>query len=116
MKAAVLWELGKGPVWQEFEEPEAGEGEAVVRVKAASLKPVDKQLASGEHYASPRETDLPMICGTDGVGTLEDGTRVFFGGCRRPFGAMAELAVVTRALVLRRRRGLRMRRRRRWRT
>jgi len=97
MKAAVLWEIGKGPVWQEFEEPEAGEGEAMVRVRAASLKPVDKQLASGEHYASPREADLPVICGTDGVGTLPDGTRVFFGGCRRPFGAMAELTVVPRA-------------------
>ena len=97
MKAAVLWEIGKAPVWQEFEEPEASEGEAVVRVRAASLKPADKQLASGEHYASPREADLPVICGTDGVGTLEDGTRVFFGGCRRPFGAMAELTVVPRA-------------------
>ena len=97
MTAAVLWEMGKGPVWQEFEEPEAGEGEAVVRVRAASLKPVDKQLASGEHFASPREADLPVICGTDGVGTLGDGARVFFGGCRRPFGAMAELTVVPRA-------------------
>jgi NADPH:quinone reductase-like Zn-dependent oxidoreductase len=97
MKAAVLWEIGKAPVWQEFEEPEAGEGEAVVRVRAVALKPVDKQLASGEHYASPREEDLPVICGTDGVGTLPDGTRVFFGGCRRPFGAMAELTVVPRA-------------------
>ena len=97
MKAAVLWEIGKAPVWQEFEEPEAGEGEAVVRVRAVALKPVDKQMASGEHYASPREEDLPVICGTDGVGTLPDGTRVFFGGCRRPFGAMAELTVVPRA-------------------
>ena len=97
MKAAVLWEIGKGPVWQEFEEPEAGEGEAVVRVRAASLKPVDRQLAAGTHFASPREADLPLICGTDGVGTLEDGTRVFFGGCRRPFGAMAELTVAPRA-------------------
>ncbi len=97
MKAAVLWEIGKGPVWQEFEEPEAAEGEAVVRVRAVALKPVDKQLANGEHYASPREADLPVICGTDGVGTLQDGTRVFFGGCRRPFGAMAESTVVRRA-------------------
>jgi NADPH:quinone reductase-like Zn-dependent oxidoreductase len=97
MNAAVLWEIGKAPKWEEFEEPEAGEGEAVVRVRAASLKPVDKQLASGAHFASPREADLPVICGTDGVGDLEDGTRVFFGGCRKPFGAMAELTVVPRA-------------------
>ena len=97
MKAAVLEGIGKTPKCEGFEEPEAGEGEALVRVLAASLKPVDRQLASGTHFASPREADLPLICGTDGVGTLEDGTRVFFGGCRRPFGAMAELTVVPRA-------------------
>ncbi len=97
MKAAVLDAIGKTPTWVGFEEPEAAEGEALVQVLASSLKPVDKQLAAGTHYASPREADLPMICGTDGVGALEDGTRVFFGGCRRPFGAMAELTVVARA-------------------
>ena len=97
MKAAVLEGIGKTPKCEGFEEPEAGEGEALVRVLAASLKPVDRQLAAGTHFASPREADLPLICGTDGVGTLEDGTRVFFGGCRRPFGAMAELSVVPRA-------------------
>ena len=97
MKAAVLEEVGKAPKWEEFEEPVAGEGEALVRVLAASLKPVDKQLAAGTHFASPREADLPLICGTDGVGALEDGTRVFFGGCRKPFGAMAEITVVPRA-------------------
>src|SRR5882762_2218009 len=97
MKAAVLEGIGKAPRWEEFDEPEAGEGEAVVRVRAAALKPVDKQLAAGTHFASPKEADLPLICGTDGVGTLVDGARVFFGGCRKPFGAMAELAVVPRA-------------------
>jgi NADPH:quinone reductase-like Zn-dependent oxidoreductase len=97
VKAAVLEDVGKTPTCEEFEKPEAGDGEALVRVLAASLKPVDRQLAAGAHFASPREADLPLICGTDGVGTLEDGTRVFFGGCRRPFGAMAELTVAPRA-------------------
>src|SRR5690349_3677963 len=95
MKAAVLHELGKGPRCEEFAEPVAGKEEAVVRVRAASLKAVDKQLASGSHYASPRE--LPVVCGTDGVGELDDGTRVFFGGSRRPYGAMAERTVAPRA-------------------
>jgi NADPH:quinone reductase-like Zn-dependent oxidoreductase len=97
VKAAVLEEVGKAPKWEEFEEPVAREGEVVVRVLAASLKPVDKQLAAGTHFASPRQSDLPLICGTDGVGTLEDGTRVFFGGCRKPFGAMGEGTVAPRA-------------------
>jgi len=95
MKAAVLYELGKAPRFHEFAEPTAGKDEAVVRVRAASLKAVDRQLASGSHYASPRE--LPVVCGTDGVGELEDGTRVFFGGPRRPYGAMAERTVAPRA-------------------
>lgn len=95
MKAAVLHELGKAPRFEEFVEPKAGKDEVVVRVRAASLKAVDRQLASGSHYASPR--DLPVICGTDGVGDLEDGARVFFGGPRRPYGAMAERTVVPRA-------------------
>jgi NADPH2:quinone reductase len=95
MKAAVLHELGKAPRFEEFVEPRPGKDEVVVRVRAASLKAVDRQLASGSHYASPRE--LPVVCGTDGVGDLEDGTRVFFGGPRRPYGAMAERTVVPRA-------------------
>ena len=95
MKAAVLHELGKAPRCEEFAEPVAGKDEAVVRVRATSLKAIDRQLASGAHYASPRE--LPVVCGTDGVGELEDGTRVFFGGPRRPYGAMAERTVAPRA-------------------
>jgi NADPH:quinone reductase-like Zn-dependent oxidoreductase len=57
-----------------------GEGEVVVHVLAASLKPIDRQLASASHHASPRQ--LPIIRGSDGVGRLDDGRRVFFGGCR----------------------------------
>jgi NADPH:quinone reductase-like Zn-dependent oxidoreductase len=95
MKAAVLHTLGKPPRFEEFAEPTAGKDEAVVRVLAASLKAVDRQMASGSHYASPRQ--LPVVCGTDGVGELEDGTRIFFGGPRRPYGAMAERTVAPRA-------------------
>lgn len=94
MKAAVLHAPGKAPSYENFTEPTAGEGEVVIKVSAAALKPVDKQMAAGTHYASPRE--FPVVCGIDGVGRLEDGTRVFFGGARRPYGAMAERTVVRR--------------------
>lgn len=95
MKAAVLRKLGNEPCYEDFAEPVAQDGEVLVRVRAASLKSVDKQMASGSHYASTKE--LPAVCGVDGVGTLEDGSRVFFGGPRKPFGAMAERTVAPRA-------------------
>jgi NADPH:quinone reductase-like Zn-dependent oxidoreductase len=92
MNAAVLHALGKAPRFEQFPEPVPAEGEVVVKVCAAALKPVDKQMAAGTHYASFRE--LPAVCGIDGVGYLDDGSRVFFGGPRRPYGAMAERTVV----------------------
>ena len=95
MKAAVLHTLGTPPRFEEFEEPTPGTEEAIVQVRAAALKAVDKQLAAGSHYASPRQ--LPVVCGTDGVGNLTDGTRVFFGGARRPYGSMAQRTVVPKA-------------------
>ena len=92
MKAAVLSVLDQPPRCEEFPDPQAGEGEVIVRVHAAALKPIDRQLASGTHYASQR--NLPMVCGNDGVGTFDDGRRVFFAAPRPPYGSMAERAVV----------------------
>ena len=95
MDAAVLHALGEPPRCEQFPEPIAGDDEVIVHVHAASLKPIDKQLAGGSHYASPRE--FPLVCGSDGVGHLSDGQRVFFGGTRAPYGAMAQRTVVRSA-------------------
>ncbi|HUJ14286.1 MAG TPA: zinc-binding alcohol dehydrogenase family protein [Thermoanaerobaculia bacterium] len=98
MKAAVLHALGNPPRYEDFPVPRPGPNEVVVHVKAASLKNVDKAMASGSHYDSHRA--LPVVCGIDGVGVLDDGTRVFCGGCRPPYGMMAEQTVVARARCL----------------
>jgi len=95
MNAAVLHALGKPHRCEQFPEPIAGDDEVIVHVHAASLKPIDKQLAGGSHYASPH--DFPLVCGSDGVGHLSDGQRVFFGGTRAPYGATAQRTVVRRA-------------------
>ena len=99
MHAAVLHRIGTVPRYEEFPEPLVGEknSEVIVHVHAASLKPFDKQLASGAHFTSRRE--LPCVCGSDGVVHLDDGQRVFFGGPRPPHGAMAQRTVVPRALT-----------------
>jgi NADPH:quinone reductase-like Zn-dependent oxidoreductase len=98
MKAAVLHTLGKPPSFEDFPDPKPSEGEVIVHVRAASLKNVDKMMANGSHYDSYRE--LPVICGIDGVGVLEDGTRVFCGACPSPYGMMAEQTIVPKAFCL----------------
>src|SRR5258708_30319694 len=55
-------------------------------------------MASGSHY--DRFPDLPCVCGVDGVGLLDDGTRVYCGGARTPYGMMAERTVVSRGWCL----------------
>src|SRR5262245_54533483 len=98
MKAAVLHRLGEPPRFEDFPDPKPNPGEVLVRVKAASLKNIDRMMANGTHYDSHR--NLPVICGIDGVGALEDGTRVFCGGPRPPYGMMAERAVVPQSWCL----------------
>src|SRR5213076_3132445 len=57
-----------------------------------------KAMANGSHYDRHRE--LPVVVGVDGVGVLDDGTRVFCGGSRSPYGMMAERTVVSRVRCL----------------
>ncbi len=95
MNAAVLHRLGEIPRFELFAEPVSNEGEVLVHVITAALNPSTKLLASGQHYASPKQ--LPVICGVEGVGRLDDGTRVFFGVRCPPNGSMCQRTVVPRA-------------------
>jgi NADPH:quinone reductase-like Zn-dependent oxidoreductase len=70
----------------------------VVTVAAAALKPSDRWMASGLHYAPTR---FPQVVGLDGVGRLADGTRVAFFAPQRPYGGMAEQALVRRGMWFR---------------
>jgi len=91
MKAVVL----RGPgelALEEFDEPVAGAGEAVVDVLAAGLNPVD--LSRME--AAP----LPSVPGNEGVGRLPDSTRVYFERTREPFGSFAQRALVDERLPI----------------
>ncbi|HEX2233047.1 MAG TPA: zinc-binding alcohol dehydrogenase family protein [Thermoleophilaceae bacterium] len=90
MRAAVLSEYGV-PSFGQFDEPEPGDGQAVVEVSAAGLNPVDVVTATGQFYEGP--PPLPSVPGKEGVGVL-DGRRVYFGASVQPFGSMAERALV----------------------
>jgi NADPH:quinone reductase-like Zn-dependent oxidoreductase len=98
LKAAVLHEFGKPPHYEEFPDPHPTEGEVLVQMKAAALSRINKSRASGSHYDSHRA--LPVVVGIDGMGLLEDGTRVYCGGTRPPYGTMSELTVVPKVRTM----------------
>src|SRR5215207_2978095 len=95
MKAAVLHNFGEAPRYEDFPDPIAGEGELLVHVKAVALENVDKVMAAGSHFASRQFlSQLPAIVGFDGIGMLDDGRMVGFGGVKSPYGAMAESTLI----------------------
>ena len=99
MKAAVVRRFGETPRCESFDEPVLNNEEVLVRVAAAALNPSTKLMASGQHYAGPQQ--LPAVCGVEGVGRLDDGTRVFFGVRRPPNGSMCDRTAVPRGFFWR---------------
>lgn len=98
MKAAVINQLGSPPSFEDFRDPEAGEGEIVINVEATALSPIVRALASGRHYAGGGTAGF--VPGVDGVGTDADGRRVYFLFPKAPFGSMAEQSLVARAMTV----------------
>ncbi len=92
MKAAVVYELGRPPAFRDFDEPQPAAGEARVVVTASALTNFTRLRAAGQHYSSTMEP--PFVPGIDGIGRLEDGSRVYFLFPRAPYGGMAEMTVV----------------------
>ena len=92
MKAAVVWEFGKAPVYSDFEEPVPLDAEVCIRVTASALTNFTKVRAAGKHFSFAARP--PFVVGIDGVGRLQSGRRVYFLFPRAPFGGMAERTVV----------------------
>lgn len=92
MKAAIVSQAERTPVYGDFKEPLPSDGELRIAVTAAALSPVVKSRASGAHYSAPGA--FPFVVGIDGVGRLDDGRRAYFTLPKAPYGSMAERAVV----------------------
>lgn len=91
MKAAVIHQLGQVPAYETFPDPQPQTPqERRMRVTAASIKNLDKYRAAGHHYDAHKV--LPAVAGVDGVGVLEDSTRVYSSGHT---GMIAEQAIIT---------------------
>jgi NADPH:quinone reductase-like Zn-dependent oxidoreductase len=95
MNAAVVHSFSAHPRYESFADPVAAEGEAIVTVTAAGLHRVVKSIADGSHYTA--SASFPFIPGIDGVGLLDDGSRVYFFMARSPYGTFAERSVTMRA-------------------
>ena len=89
MKAAVLHEIGQPLSVEDVADPEAGEGQSVVDVKAAGINFADVLIRNGQY---PQPPALPVILGDEGAGDL-DGRRVL-AFVRGSGGGYAEKAVV----------------------
>ncbi|WFS00303.1 quinone oxidoreductase family protein [Rhizobium tumorigenes] len=92
MKAAIVTASGHPPVLTDIPEPVASAGEVRIKVTASAVSQVTKSRASGHHYSAAGQ--FPFGVGIDGVGTLDDGQRVYFVLPRPPVGAMADVAVI----------------------
>jgi NADPH:quinone reductase-like Zn-dependent oxidoreductase len=92
MKAAIVLEAGKTPVFGDFQEPTPVPGEEKITVIASALSNFAKLNASA--YTKRESGQYPFIAGIDGVGRTQNGRRVYFINPRAPFGAIAETVVV----------------------
>jgi NADPH:quinone reductase-like Zn-dependent oxidoreductase len=92
MKAAIVTAAGKTPIYADFDDPVAKEGEEIISVRAAALSNLTKSRASGAHYSASGV--FPAVAGTDGVGRTREGRRVYFAMPETPFGSLAEFCPI----------------------
>ncbi|MDW8848756.1 zinc-binding alcohol dehydrogenase family protein [Flavobacterium sp. MMLR14_040] len=96
MKAAVVYKKGEMPKYAEIAEPIVqNENQILMSVKAVAITNLDKGKASGAHYSSEKENQNGFVVGSDGIGLLEDGTRIYARGIS---GTMAEKAIIDKNL------------------
>ncbi len=98
MKAAIIYPGNEVPEFAEFPEPVVhNDEEILMTVKTVALKQVDRARALGKHYSIQKDLKLAHVIGSDGVGLLEDGTRVYAIGTG---GMAAEKAVIEKSRMI----------------
>ncbi|MBD0282142.1 MAG: zinc-binding alcohol dehydrogenase family protein [Thermoleophilaceae bacterium] len=74
MRAAVVEAMGRPPAPTEVPEPRRRPGEALVRIGAAALNPVELHIWNGHFFDGPPRP--PYVIGLEGVGVVEEGERL----------------------------------------
>lgn len=94
--------------------PEPGANDVLIKIKAASVNPVDGKITQG--YAGPSQRTLPHVLGRDGAGTVvktgssvtafKAGDEIYGVADPARWGTFAEFAVMPAATVAHRPKGL----------
>ena len=74
MRAAIVEGGGRPPAPAEEPEPRRGPGEALVRIHAAALNPVEVHIWNGHFFDGPPQP--PYVIGLEGIGVVEEGERL----------------------------------------
>src|SRR3954451_9853168 len=103
MKAVVMHETGAPDVlrYEDRDRPEPDDGEVLIRVRAASVNPIDWKYRRGL-----TEKALPAVLGNDASGTVEASRAEGFSAGDEVFGMVAsggyaELATASSAAIAR---------------
>jgi NADPH:quinone reductase-like Zn-dependent oxidoreductase len=98
MKAAVIYKSGELPKYAEFADPIVqNENEVLISVKTVAITNLDKGIVSGDHYSAENENQNGTVIGSDAIGLLENGTRVYARGIS---GTIAEKAIVEKSRMV----------------
>ncbi len=95
MRAAIVEGLNGHPFLTDLPEPPEVAGAVRIAVEWAGLQPTDVLRVLGT-YKNPV---FPYVVGGEGIGRLDDGTRVYFGHSVPPHGAICDTTLVPEAEV-----------------
>jgi len=71
VRAAIVEAMGRPPAPAQVPEPRRRTGEALVRIRAAALNPVELHIWNGHFFDGPPRP--PYVIGLEGVGVVEEG-------------------------------------------
>jgi NADPH:quinone reductase len=77
VRAAVVEAMGRPPAPADVPDPQRRPGEALVRISAAALNPVELHIWNGHFFDGPPRP--PYVIGLEGVGVVEEGERLARG-------------------------------------
>jgi NADPH:quinone reductase len=74
VRAALIEAAGRPPAPADVPRPRRARGEALVRIRAAALNPVELHIWNGHFFDGPPRA--PYVIGLEGVGVVEEGERL----------------------------------------